>query len=279
MISHYLKIPASKPRERSCSRVKAQRGIRERHDGLSCGRRELNSKAAVPCPGKQLKWKRWSNKVMMELLSWGWSYNPVFLAPQHSSALCREGVHQLQEWEPAGLSTGIWWELVSIKFDLLPPSSTTFPLSSSCRHFQQQADICYPNLLFCPALYARGIKEKIPPPPQQNKSQVGSTGSAPGACLGIASCSCWAKQGRKAAAGKPCPGAAGRLGEHGGAAQGLGTAWAIGLQRAGYSPRLSSTWVIESCWFLLLKDLHKSNTGAKNVISKQITTCNVMKSE
>lgn len=55
MISHYLKIPASKPRERSCSKVKAQRGIRERHDGLSCGRRELNSKAAVPCPGKQLK--------------------------------------------------------------------------------------------------------------------------------------------------------------------------------------------------------------------------------
>lgn len=168
MISHYLKIPASKPRERSCSRVKAQRGIRERHDGLSCGRRELNSKAAVPCPGKQLKWKRWSNKVMMELLSWGWSYNPVFLAPQHSSALCREGVHQLQEWEPAGLSTGIWWELVSIKFDLLPPSSTTFPLSSSCRHFQQQADICYPNLLFCPALYARGIKEKIPPTSKTN---------------------------------------------------------------------------------------------------------------
>lgn len=57
---------------------------------------------------------------------------------------------------------------MSIKFDLLPPSSTTFPLSSSCRHFQQQADICYPNLLFCPALYARGIKEKIPPPSKTN---------------------------------------------------------------------------------------------------------------
>lgn len=68
-----------------------------------------------------------------------------------------------------------------------------------------------------------------------------------------------------------------------GAAQGLGTCtgsgYAEGRSLTGVLWESSSTWVIQSYLFLQLKEINKSNTGASNIISKQITHHYMMRSE
>lgn len=175
-----------------------------------------------------------------------------------------------QEW---GFD-GNWWPY-SLIFSLLP--ELLFPYLVHASTFNnKQISVTQTSFSVWPFMPGAGVIRRKSTPSKMNHRweawalhQVLVWGLPPAP----------AEQSRegKAAARKPCLG--GGLEEHRGAAQGPGVAWAMGMQRAGYSLRLSSTCVIESCWFLLLKELHKSNTGAKNVISKQITPCNVMKSE
>ena len=117
------------------------------------------------------------------------------------------------------------------------------------QHFQQQGNICYPELLLPPTLVHQGLgkSQENQPAVSQNGAEI--LGERQGLCTrcsgGIASSSCLSKAGKegKAEAGEPCP-----VG-HGGSRRGerawrrLRRRWAptpgMAVERAGYLLGLS----------------------------------------
>lgn len=192
MSSHYLKMLASKSRERDPGAGWKHKGVSRRstiafpsEGGCSY------PKAATVYPEKQRKGRKLLEKVMRKQLSWRWSsYDPVFPISWLSSASSMEDTCWLQEGgaAAAGLTEyrdviGVALVLWSLIFSLL--SAALSPhlvcIDSCChifpfqQHFQQQAtnyllpQTLSPSYPLCQGL---GKSQENQPAASQNGAEI-----------------------------------------------------------------------------------------------------------
>lgn len=156
MSSHYLKMLASKSRERDPGAGWKHKGVSRRstiafpsEGGCSY------PKAATVYPEKQRKWRKSLEKVMRKQLSW-MEMEQLWPSVSNSLAqLCLKHGRWLAPGRGSGCSRLDWVQGLdrsgpgAVKFDLLPPFSCT--LSSSCLH-----RLLLPHFLLPAALSATG---------------------------------------------------------------------------------------------------------------------------
>lgn len=201
MSSHYLKMLASKSRERDPGAGWKHKGVSRRstiafpsEGGCS------HPKAATVYPEKQWKWRKLLEKVMRKQLSWRWSsYDPMFPIPWLSSASNMEDTRWLQEGGAAaatlteyrdliGVALVLWSLIFSLLSAALSPHLVC--IGSCChifpfqQHFQQQAtNYLLPKTLSPSYPLCQGNHKKINL--QQAKMElqclVRGRGSVPGA--------------------------------------------------------------------------------------------------